>query len=152
MFSIFWHLHNLFPPQQKLITDKTGAKCKRKYSISDSQSSFALIAENNRELELKLELLKLHNNNIQPLLLVIGQVHCVQQIYIYFDGIRFPILKVLTAVDLLYKTFFVFNLEFPNESIIFYNFLQCFFYEMKSDKKFPKVSMIKDEILNLKLT
>ncbi|XP_073812255.1 uncharacterized protein [Musca autumnalis] len=83
IFSIFWHLHQLFPPQHKVVTDKTGAKCKRKYSISDSQTSFAIIADNNKEIELKLELLKLRCTNIQPLLLVIGEETCVKQIYIY---------------------------------------------------------------------
>lgn len=134
------------------MTDKSGAKSKRKFSVSDSQESFALIADDDKELELKLELRRMHNTNIQPLLLVIGDLNCIKKLYIYFDGLRYPVLRVLTAVDLLYKTFFVFNLEFPNESIIFFNFLQNFFYEMKSNVKFPKVSMIKDEILNLKLT
>lgn len=66
-------MHHIFPPQQKQITDKTGAKIKRKYSIPDSQNSFALIAENNKEMDIKVELLKLCNTNIQPLLLVTGE-------------------------------------------------------------------------------
>lgn len=60
-------MHHIFPPQQKQITDKTGAK------IPDSQNSFALIAENNKEMDIKVELLKLCNTNIQPLLLVTGE-------------------------------------------------------------------------------
>lgn len=109
------------------MTDKSGAKSKRKFSVSDSQESFALIADDDKELELKLELRRMHNTNIQPLLLVIGDLNCIKKLYIYFDGLRYPVLRVLTAVDLLYKTFFVFNLEFPNESIIFLIFYKISF-------------------------
>ena len=56
---------------------------------------------------------------------------------------------VLAAVDILFKFFFVFNLEFPKESEVFFNYLQVFSYNIKTDKKFTRTYAIKNEILNL---
>lgn len=151
IFAILWNLHHLFPPQATVVTEENGAKRRKKFSISDSQNAFAIVARSSAELDLKINLRKLQSRSIQPLLLIIGDVHMVKEIYIYFDGIKYPILKVLNAVDILYKTFFVFNLEFPEESNVYFNFLQTFFYEMKSEKKIPKISSIKNEILNLRI-
>ena len=66
-----------------------------------------------------------------------------------FDDKKYPMCRVLTTVDILFKIFFVFNLEFPKESEVVFNFLQVFFYEMKTDKKFTKIYANKNEILNL---
>ncbi|KNC21407.1 hypothetical protein FF38_12548 [Lucilia cuprina] len=72
MFTILWYCHNLFPPQLKISTDENGAKYKKKFTIADSQESFAVVASTMDELETKLKLLKLQGRKIQPKLLVIG--------------------------------------------------------------------------------
>ncbi|XP_046810816.1 uncharacterized protein LOC111687876 [Lucilia cuprina] len=43
MFTILWYCHNLFPPQLKISTDENGAKYKKKFTIADSQESFAVV-------------------------------------------------------------------------------------------------------------
>lgn len=139
----------MFPPQQKVAADDTGAKFRKKHSIVDSQESFAIIADSQNELEAKITLLKLQNRCIQPRLLVVGDIGNVQSISVYFDDIKYPFLTTLNAIDLLFKIFFVFNLEYPEESDIFYNFLQEFFYEIPTKKKYAKIAIIKNEILNI---
>ncbi|XP_075148179.1 uncharacterized protein LOC142222103 [Haematobia irritans] len=151
IFCVFWYLHNLFPPQLTVITDVDGEKRKKKFSILDSQNSFALIAKTHDEVEHKLKILKSKKTKLQPLLIVYGDVHKIDKIYIYLDGIRYPSLKVLTALNLLYKIYFVFNIEFPKESEIYFNFIQSFFFDMKLEKNIPKVISIKDEILNVQI-
>lgn len=70
--------------------------------------------------------------------------------FFFFDNIKYPMVNVLTAVDTLFKLFFVFSLEFPSESDIFYNFIQTFFYELRSDKKYSRVCTVINDILNAK--
>lgn len=149
-FAIFWNLHNLFPPHIKVI-EEDGCKRRKKYSVTDSQTSFAIVARSNEEMDLKLNLRKIQSKCVQPTLLIVGDEFNVKSIYIYFNGNRYPMKKVLIAIDILYKIFFVFNLKFPDESELFYTFLQTMYYEMKADKSFAKVSVIRDEILNLKI-
>ncbi|KAI8115639.1 hypothetical protein CVS40_12277, partial [Lucilia cuprina] len=150
IFSILYCLHYLFPPQQKVVTDKAGAKIRKKFTVTASQDSFAIVAETKEELDMKLKLLKLQKCNIQPRLLILGEIANVKEIFVYFDEIKYPMVQIITAVDILFKIFFVFNLEFPIESDLFYNFMQQFFYEINSEKKYSKVFTVINEILNLK--
>lgn len=145
--TIFWLLHHLFPPQQKIRTDSTGAKLRKKFSVPDSQESFMVMADTKDELDTKLKLLKLQSRNIQPRLLIVGQLSKIMSISLYFDEISYPFLTIINAFDILFKTFFVFNLEFPEESEIFYTFIQSLLYDLPTSKKFVKVSSIKHEIL-----
>ena len=149
ILGILWYLHHLLPPHQKVYTDESGSKLRKKFSIQDSQESFAIVATSEEELNIKLNLLRLLNTNIQPRLLIVGSILKIEKIFIYFDGIQYPMVKMLTATDLLFKLFFVFNLEFPSESALFYSFLQIFFYEIPSDKKFTKIHTLKNDILSV---
>ncbi|XP_046801112.1 uncharacterized protein LOC111688897 [Lucilia cuprina] len=123
-FTIFWHAHKLFPPQHTITTSPNGEKIRKRYSVADSQENFAVLATSNEELETKLKLLQLQGRNIQPRLLIIGYLYDIKTIYVYFDRLKFPFLTFLDAFDCLFKLFFVFNVEFPQESEVFYNFVQ----------------------------
>ncbi|KAI8130050.1 hypothetical protein CVS40_0842 [Lucilia cuprina] len=121
---------------ERIDEDENGAKYKKKFTIADSQESFAVVASTMDELETKLKLLKLQGRKIQPKLLVIGDTY--------------PFVSTLKAFDVLFKIFFVFNLEYPSESEIFYHFIQSLFYDLPTSKKFIKSNIIKHEILKMK--
>ncbi|XP_037809229.1 uncharacterized protein LOC119601998, partial [Lucilia sericata] len=130
VLTVLWNIHHLFPPTQKVTSDMSGAKIRKKFSVLDSQESFAILAESEEEIEIKLKLLMLQGRNIQPKLLISGNLEDIKSIFVYFDGNKYPFLTIVKAFDLLFKIFFVFNLQFPEESEIFYNFIQDFFYDM----------------------
>lgn len=148
---ILWSLHYLFPPQQKTASTDNGQKISKKFTIADSQESFAVLAKTQDELDVKLKLLKLQNKRIQPKLMIVGDIDKVKSISIFFDNMTYPFLTILNAVDILFKIFFVFNLHYPEESLIFYNFLQDFLYEIPLSKKISKISTVKNEIINLEM-
>ncbi|XP_037824735.1 uncharacterized protein LOC119612917 [Lucilia sericata] len=123
VLTVLWNIHHLFPPTQKVTSDMSGAKIRKKFSVLDSQESFAILAESEEEIEIKLKLLMLQG----PKLLISGNLEDIKSIFVYFDGNKYPFLTIVKAFDLLFKIFFVFNLQFPEESEIFYNFIQDFF-------------------------
>lgn len=139
----------MVPPQQSFATTPNGEKVRKRFSVSDSQEGFALIATSNEEMEAKIKLLQLQKRSIQPRLLIIGDIYDIKSISIYFDKLKFPSLTILEAFDNLFKLFFVFNLEFPQESEVFYNFVQSVLYDMPTSKKYTKVSSLKHEILKM---
>ncbi|XP_065356917.1 uncharacterized protein LOC135952157 [Calliphora vicina] len=149
MFTILWHAHKLFPPQQAFTTTPSGEKIRKRFSVADSQESFAVLATSNEELETKLKLLQLQGRRIQPRLLIIGDIYNIKTIYVYFDKLKFPFLTFLNAFDNLFKLFFVFNVEFPQESEVFYSFVQSVLYDLPTSKKFTRVSALKHEILKI---
>ncbi|KAI8122559.1 hypothetical protein CVS40_6689 [Lucilia cuprina] len=145
-FAVLWYLHYIFPPNQKVNTDPSGSKIRKKFSIADSQNGFAILADSSQELETKIKLLQLQNRCIQPKLLIVGQLTNIKSINIYLDNIRYPFCNILKAFDILFKLFFVFNLQYPEESELFYNFIQNCFYDIPLQKKSTKISSIKHEL------
>lgn len=109
-----------------------------------------LLAGSEEEMDTRLKLLKLQGHSIQPRLLLIGDISNIKNIFVYFDEYRYEFFTILNAFDMLFKIFFVFNHQYPTESEVFYNFIQTFFYDLPTNKKFTKVASIKHEILKLK--
>ncbi|KNC32281.1 hypothetical protein FF38_12920 [Lucilia cuprina] len=86
VLTVLWNIHHLFPPTQKVTSDMSGAKIRKKFSVLDSQESFAILAESEEEIEIKLKLLMLQGRNIQPKLLISGNLEDIKSIFVYFDG------------------------------------------------------------------
>ncbi|XP_075158212.1 uncharacterized protein LOC142231488 [Haematobia irritans] len=146
-FSLLWYLHHLLPPQQRSKTDESGAKFRKRCTVVESQEGFAVVGTSMEEIEAKLNVLKLQAKNIQPRLLMIGEINDVKSVLVYFDNNRYNFLSVLDAFDTLFKIFFVFNLQFPEESDVFYYFIQLFLFNLPTSKKYAKSCSLKHEIL-----
>lgn len=140
-------MHQLLPPVLTTLTNPDGSKRRKKFTVADSQESFALIGKTCEELDAKLNLLKIQNSHINPILLVEGEIVAVKSISIYFEGIKYPIIKPVTAVDILFKIMLVFDLEFPKQAETFYMFLQTFFYNIPTFKNNLKVAAIEKQLL-----
>lgn len=149
IFMTFYYLHNIFPPPQKVKADESGTKIRKKFSIADSQEGFSLIATSMEEIDIKIKLLKLQSKSIQPKLLIVGEIFKIKEIYVYLDDIKYPMLTILNAIDILFKILFIFNLKYPEECKVFYNFIESFLYDLPTLKKFAKVSVIKHDLLNM---
>ncbi|KAF0706912.1 Uncharacterized protein FWK35_00032358, partial [Aphis craccivora] len=117
--TMLYLLHSLFIPTSKKVTlDENGKKSTIKFSIRDSQNTFILVAPTAVELELIINKLKSQSNNIQP------------------------------SIDVCFKIFHVFNLEYPIECSNVWLFLQVYFYEIstKYDKSCSLVKQICSEL------
>ncbi|XP_060868106.1 uncharacterized protein LOC132943234 isoform X2 [Metopolophium dirhodum] len=146
---IFYLMHSLFVPSSRKITrDDNGKKSVIKYSIKDSQNTFIIEASTPLELEVIIEKLKKQENNIQPCILVVGSLLNPKQIIVYFDDVKYKLFSVFKAIDICFKLFHVFNLEYPYESSNVWLFLQNYFYEIntKYDKSCSLVKQICSEL------
>lgn len=148
--AILWCLHGYLVPTQKFVRkDKDGKRTTVRYTIKDSQESFMFVAPSIQAIEDHIIFLKSRSENVQPFIAVVGtNIFDVQEIYIYFDGIKYPFKNIIRAVDICFKIFYLFNLEYPNASLIFWNFIQNFFYKLKTKTAFSRVGMLVDEIAN----
>lgn len=52
-----------------------------------------------------------------------------KDIILYFDGVKYLFKSVIRAFEILFKIIYVFNLEFPPESSLFYSFCESYFYK-----------------------
>ncbi|KAE9522651.1 hypothetical protein AGLY_016956 [Aphis glycines] len=147
--TMLYLLHSLFIPTSKKVTlDENGKKSTIKFSIRDSQNIFILVAPTAVELELIINKLKSQSNSIQPCILVVGSLLYPKQVLVYFDDVKYKLLTVLKAIDVCFKIFHVFNLEYPLECSNVWLFLQVYFYEIstKYDKSCNLVRQICSEL------
>lgn len=146
-----WALHGYFVPTNKIVKkdDTLGKKITTKFTIRDSQDSFLYVGKCVQELEGHLEFLKNQKQAIQPFILAVGEdVLSIKEIFVYFDGIRFTFPHFLRAVDICYKIFHVFNLDFPKKAQMFWSFIQTYFYKSQAEKSFSKVHILTNFLLN----
>lgn len=136
---ILWALHGYFVPTTKLVGITT------KHTIRDSQEAFIFIGKCIQQVEEHIQHLKKLKRNIQAFIFCIGEnIFSFNEIFIYFDDIKYKFFNILRAVDICFKTFYLFNLQFPSEATMFYTFLESYFYQFKTLQTFPKVHILSE--------
>lgn len=120
-------------PNQKVVRkDNTGTKTVTRYTIKDSQDSFIFIARTAQAVEDHIQFLNERGENVQPFVVVIGEdVLTFREIFVMFDGVKFPMVSFLRATDVCFKLFYLFNLKFPTASTTFWCFVECLYFGKK---------------------
>lgn len=87
---------------------------------------------------------------IQPCILIVGSVSEPLEILVFFDGMKYKFFSPIKALDICFKIFHVFNIEYPIQSINVWLFIQKLYYNIvnKYDKPCPLVNQIINEIVN----
>ncbi|XP_055847022.1 uncharacterized protein LOC129912690 [Episyrphus balteatus] len=133
--ALLWALHGYLVPTLKSVRKdrkgmKTTLKTTLKPTIKDSQESFVFVAASIQNVEDHIQHLQQKGDNVQPFIIVVGKdVINFKEIFLYFDGVKFPFISFIRAVDICFKTFFLFNLEFNNPSSNFWNFIQSLYFD-----------------------
>lgn len=145
---VFWSLHGYLVPTQKIVKkDSNGKKSTIKFTIRDSQESFVYFGKSHQEIEDHLMYLKNRKECIQPFIMCVGEdISKITDIYMYFDDVKYSFNSFLRAVDILFKIFYVFNFSFPIESSMFWNFIELYCFEIKSNNSFSKVHVLIENI------
>ena len=150
--ALLWSLHAyLVPTQKKVQVDANGKKNVTKFTIKDSQESCIFFATTHQQVEDHITYKKSKSESVQPFLIVVGNNICeVEHIYLYFDGIKYIFKNFVRALDICFKIFYLFNLEYPIDSS-FWQFIDAYFYNVNSGKfkNYTKVHIICDELNNL---
>ncbi|XP_058985200.1 uncharacterized protein LOC109612655 [Musca domestica] len=152
MMRLTWCLHGyLYPTSKYLRKDKDGKKTYGKYTIKDSQESSIFLARSIQEVDNHLNFLEKRNENIQPFIFVVGDDNLEDNdynFYVYLDHALLHFVDFQRALDTCFKSFFLFNLEFPGASNQFWIFVQEYFYDMKSahTKNFSKILNILSDL------
>lgn len=144
--AVLWALHGYFVPTGKTIKkDCTGKRQTTKYTIQDSQQSFLYLAKTSHEIKEWIYFLKSKKTAIQPFVFAIGDdITSIKEIYTYFDGIKYKFFNIIRAVDICFKIFYMFNLNFPEESVMVWSFIETYFYKMKPSSTFSKIHILCD--------
>lgn len=87
---------------------------------------------------------------IQPFILIIGTPLQPKEIIVYFDSIKFKVFTIIRAIDLYFKIFHLFNLQYPIESGAVWLFIKKYLYSIKTkfDKCHPNLNYIIHDLKN----
>lgn len=144
---LFYLLHAIFVPTSKKVTrDDKGKKSLVKYSIKDSQNSFMVFKHSVCEMEEYIKCLSKENNPIQPFILLVGTPIDPKEILVFFDTIKYKVFSIVHAIDLCFKVFHLFNLEYPSQSCTVWLFIQKYLFSLTT--KFDKPCHILGQILS----
>ncbi|XP_055711440.1 uncharacterized protein LOC129806695 [Phlebotomus papatasi] len=129
-------LHKLLPPSFSKTAGKSG---KKKWTIADSQKSQVLFIPVLNDLETVMNQRR-QEGKIQPFVVIIGTQAQPTGFFVYLDGHFLKFSKFVEAVDICFKIFHLFNVEYPDQSITVWEFISRYFYQIKSTtKQIPKV-------------
>lgn len=133
-----------------------GEKKFYKPSIKDSENWFILCAETLHEATLKInELLKTCRNEkitLQPMIICIGKKLDAVEFYVLLDDFKYHCDSFLESLDLNFKIFHVFNLEYPKENYNLWLFIQKYLFNIDTnfDNNVPIINSIISDFHNRK--
>ncbi|XP_055855860.1 uncharacterized protein LOC129919065 [Episyrphus balteatus] len=122
---------------------------KRKATIQDANESFVLIIPTISNYKIKIDELttKYYQSKltIQPFIVAEGtDGENLKAFYVFFDKTLYKLDSFIEGLDLCFKIFQVFNLEYPKNCELPWNFIQQFFYEINTpyDLKTPSLTLL----------
>lgn len=90
------------------------------------------------------------DGNHHPIIVAMAPTH--EQIYflVLFYNLRYHFKKFSDAIDVCFKMFCVFHIDFPNQSTQFYSFLNEMFFNIKLKiSKSAKVALLVSDLKNV---
>lgn len=135
--AIFLLLHALLAPASKDVSVvNDGKKHTKRFTVKDSQNSFLVVKPTNSEFDSYIAQMNKIRKITHPMLIVIADnvfaLH--HEIFVYFHGIKFKLCNIVSAVDICFKIFALFNIEFPLASQLVWQFINLYFYDISAMK------------------
>lgn len=127
-----YHLPYVLPPS----VQKTNSNKINKPTIVDAQSSLIIKANTMTEFIKKLEDIKSdyaqNKKKLQPLLVAIGEDNDCTEFYVSMDNHKFKFGSFIEALDICFKVFHLFNFQYPDKCFNCWQFIQLYFYNIKT--------------------
>jgi hypothetical protein len=90
---------------------------------------------------------------VQPYIIIVGPTfYDIQTVHLYIHDTLYTVPTLLKAVDVCFKSFIVFDLQYPLEAEHIWFLIQWIIYDihLKSDKKLPQIFQLHNQIKNQK--
>lgn len=124
-----------------------GKKEMSRFSTKDSQESLLFLGKTMQELQDHVQFVLKRGENIQPFILAIGNFEKAEQFFVYLDGTLLPFSNFQRSLDICFKIFHLFHLEYPKASESVWYFIEHYLYALNTKaKKNSKVCILLDEL------
>lgn len=146
--TVFFLIHELFtypqriknptaPKKRKLVDAEGESSGIIRLNASDSQHAFIRFHSSTEDYITAYDAMVSQNKSVEPMVNVIGEMLAPKEFYVDFDNIRYKLPSIEKAIDICFKSFFLFGIKYPAACISFYQFLNCLFYKIKEEETSP---------------
>lgn len=148
MCVTFYLLHEMFtytqrknttapPKKRKRQSEESSTSGSSRFTAADSQLAFLRFHATADDYKSAFNQMMKDDKSLAPMINVIGDMFGPKQYMIDFDNIRYCPTKITKAIDICFKCYFVFGMEYPPACVPFYQFLNSFFYKITEAETKP---------------
>lgn len=141
-------LNAILKPTARFVAEKEGKSVVHKTTVTDATNSSIIHLRTINDLELarenKLKTSILNKNTIQPYIFVVGsEITTLKEFYVSFGNNILKFNSFLSALDICFKVFQIFQLKYPKESALSWLFIQNHIFEISTifDEKSPTLAL-----------
>lgn len=90
---------------------------------------------------------------LQPYIIFVGAIDSIKEIYVSLDDVLYTVSDIIEAIDICFKSFHVFQLNYPISSAHLWILIQRGIYDFttKWDSVFTNIEFILNKLKNLHL-
>lgn len=140
-------IQSILPPSR--INDKKDkSKIKKFYTVNESRESFIIICPTEVAYKEQYDARISKYSSIPPYISIIGTLTNPSTIMCDFENITYKFYSLTKAVDICFKAYWVFNMEYPEACAPMWQFINRQFYHLKykNEKQNPITEMLFKEI------
>lgn len=135
-------------PFARIKRNKPADPKRRFYSLTESREAFIAVCPTEAAYREKYDAKVKLESSIPPFMTVIGTLNNFQYVMLDFDNITYKLHSLAKAVDVCFKTYHVFNIQYPEKCEPVWDFLNREFYHLTNcdTKTKPPTYMLLNEI------
>lgn len=138
--AVFHLLQTLLPSGKN---QKEGKKKGQfRFSTKEAQDAFIIVCQNEASYKEYYDAKVRKEKSVQPYITIIGTLLSPREIFVDFENIMYKMASLPKAIDVCFKSHFVFSIEYNPAARYMWQFLNQYFYHLKDDKTYPAVHMI----------
>lgn len=114
----------------------------KNYSAKECQDAFIVICETEGSYKEFYDSKVSQESSVPPYISIIGTLLDQKTIIIDFENITFKMNSLPKAIDICFKTYHLFSIEYPPAAQLIWQLINLCFYNMKDEKTYPAVHML----------
>lgn len=126
-------------PSARLKAKKTGTKF---YTALETMRSFIRFVPTEEAYKEEIEKKIAADGSVPPFVTVIGDILNPKSIFCDFENIRYKVFSIIKAIDICFKAFHIFAIQFPEPCIHIWHFINMQFYKIGTTPANPAIQML----------
>lgn len=143
--SVFHLVQSLLPNgKQRILTDLSDKKRmpQKKISTKESRDGFITVCETEALYKENYDAKVARESSVPPYITIVGSLLEPKTIFCDFENIMYKFHSLPKAIDICFKAYRLFSMEFAPAARLMWQFINKYFYQLKDASPCPAVHML----------